>query len=371
MIISSNMSAIRANSYLAATENRLSKSLQKLSSGYKINSSEDDSVGKAISERMKVQIRGLGRASQNGSDGISVIETAEGSLNEVTSILQRMRELAVQGSNGTNGEEEREKIQSEISALQEEIDRLSKDTEFNNKSLLDGEIDRKSYALDDTGSLIHGINMLYASDEIPQGIYQLNFTSATETVDFQYDGGGNKVGFTNNAVISKDGDIYTITDENNYTLKFSLDPSKVTTDVDPLNIEVMDMGGMTIQLGANEGQTLNLYIPNVSTEVLGISNLDYTTEEGCDNAITAIDNALTLTLKIRGQLGADQNRLEHAISSVDNAEENLTAALSRIIDVDMASEMSTYTQETVLQQAGISMLSQANQAPEKVLQLLQ
>lgn len=369
MIISSNITAIKTNSHLASTDKLVQKSLERLSSGYKINSSEDDSVGKAISERMKLQIRGLDRASQNSADGISVIETADGALNEITSMLHRISELAVQGANSTYTDEDRDKIVLEVDSLKKEIDRISTDTQFNKKTLLNGELERKAYPLDNTGSLINGIDVIYVSNEVPANTYKIE-VDAVGVASFSYDVAGDTVDFTNNAIMTKDGDIYTITDTNNFMMKFTLDTAKVSGPGE-VNLEVTDIGAMTIQLGANEGQSLNICIPKISTDVLGISNLDFSTEDGCSSAITQIDKALTFVTRVRGELGANQNRLEFAVNSTDVSHENLTAALSRIIDVDMAEEMTTYTQNNVLQQAGVSMLSQANQMPEKVLQLLQ
>lgn len=368
MIISTNITAMITNSHLSKTEDKLRGSLERLSSGYKINSSKDDSVGKALSEKMKVQIRGLDRAGQNSADGISVVETAEGALNEITSMIQRIRELAVQGSSESYGDEDREKIAQEVEALKEEINRIAKDTEFNKKSLLNGDLARRAYSLDDDGKMIAGMNIIYTSGQVSAATYTLNVDEGGNT-DFKYDAGGNKVGFTNQAEISHDGNRYVITDANDFTMIFTLDTSKVN-DMD-VNMEVWDMGTMTIQMGANEGQTMKISIPEISTDVLGLTNTDFSTQEGCSAAVDAAEGALTFVLRVRGEIGANQNRLEYAVSSTQVSEENLTAALSRIIDVDMAEEMTLYTQYTVLQQAGISMLSQANQMPEKVLQLLQ
>lgn len=368
MIISTNLTAIVANSYLAGTEEKMQGSLKKLSSGYKINTSEDDSVGKALSEKMQLQIRGLKRAAQNAADGISVAETADGALQEVTSILQRLRELAVKGSSESYDDDDRVQIQVEADALKKEINRISTDTEFNKKSLLNGALERKAYTLDNTGKMVPGVDIVYNSNNVDAGTYKLD-VKTDGSVDFIYDGSGNKLGFSNSAQISQDGNRCVVTDKDDFTMIFTLDSTKVSNM--EINLELWDMGAMVIQLGANEGQTMDFCIPEMSTDTLGLTNMDLSTPDGCTKAIDSLDQALTLTLKVRGEIGAYQNRLETAVSSTETAEQSLTAALSRIIDVDMAEEMTTYTQYNVLQQAGISMLSQANQMPEKVLQLLQ
>lgn len=374
MIVSSNLSSITAHGELQKTNSNLSKSLEKLSSGYKVNSSADDSVAMAMSEKMRMQIRALDRAGQNASDGISLIQTAEGALNEVTSILQRMRELAVQGASDTYGDEDREKITQEMGTLKDEIDRIARDTEFNNNSILNGDLERKAYNLDDTGKLYAPVQVVYTDDSVKLGTYKLSI-AADSTVDFQYSG-GIRVDFTGNATITVEQSTsstmryVTINDVDNFSMTLAVDTSKVTA-ASNMNINVKDMGAMVIQLGGDEGQTVDLYIPEVTSRTLGIGYLDTDTTDGCEDAIKRIDDAITKVSKIRAKLGSSENRFTSAVSSLEVTSENMTAALSRIRDVDMAEEMTNYTQLNVLQQAGISVLGQSNQLPERVLQLLQ
>lgn len=374
MIVSSNISSITAHSELAKTNSKLAKSLEKLSSGYKVNSSADDSVAMAMSEKMRMQIRALDRAGQNASDGISLIQTAEGALNEVTSILQRMRELAVQGASETYSDEDREKITAEMNTLRDEVDRIARDTEFNNNSILNGDLERKAYTLDDAGKLYSPVQVIYTDDAVELGTYKLN-VAADSTVDFQYSG-ATRIGFTGSATISVEQSAsssvryITVEDVDNFSFTFALDTSKVTA-ASNININVKDMGAMVIQLGGDEGQTVDLYIPEVTSRTLGIGYLESETADDCEDAIGRIDDAITRISKIRAKLGASENRFSSAVSSLEVTGENMTAALSRIRDVDMAEEMTNYTQINVLQQAGISVLSQSNQLPERILQLLQ
>ena len=242
--------------------------MEKLSSGFRINRAGDDAAGLAISEKMRAQIRGLKQASRNSQDGISLIQTAEGALNESHAILQRMRELAVQAATDTNTDDDRAELQKEVTALIAELDRIGSDTEFNTKKLLDG-----------------------------------NLTA-------------------------------------------------------------------TIHIGANEGQALEISISTMTSTGLGVSTVNIGTQTGADEAISTIDAGIKLLSTQRSQLGAWQNRLEHTISNLNNAAENLQAAESRIRDLDMAEEIMAFTKNSILQQAATAMLAQANMAPQSVLQLL-
>ncbi|MBQ4067978.1 MAG: flagellin [Lachnospiraceae bacterium] len=361
MRIGTNMSAIVACGQLSVTERNIATSLGRLSSGYKINSAKDDSAGMAISEKLRAQIKGLDRASMNASDGISVSQSAEGALNEVHSMLQRMRELAVQGATDSYCDDDRESIQEEIEALQEEINRISTDTDFNGTKLLNGEMQRRTYTLDDEGKLNSDLRLSYITNDVPVGEYSLTM-NADGTVALG-------AGFTGSAIISYDNNKVNITDHNGFKMMLAYDEENIPSG--DFTLEVWDIGTMAIQLGANSGQEMAICIPEISSESLNVDKLDLTTSEGCRSAITKIDEAISRVSLTRAQVGADQNRLECAISSLDVTSENMSSALSSIQDTDMAEEMSTYTQLNVMQQAGMSMLAQANQLPEKVLQLLQ
>jgi flagellin len=269
MRINHNISALNTYRQLTVNNSQVQKNLEKLSSGYRINRAGDDAAGLAISEKMRGQIRGLEMASKNAQDGISLVQTAEGALNETHAILQRMRELAVQASNDTNVTADRQAIQSEINALVSEINRIASNTEFNTQKLLDGSFQNKVF-----------------------------------------------------------------------------------------------------QIGANSGQNIKLTILTMNAAALGINALALTNAASANNAITKINNAIEKVSTQRSALGAVQNRLEHTINNLDTTSENLTAAESRIRDVDMAKEMMEYTKNNILVQAAQSMLAQANQQPQGVLQLL-
>lgn len=270
MVIQHNMAAANTNRMLGITTSNLAKSTEKLSSGYKINRAGDDAAGLTISEKMRAQVRGLEKASQNAQDGISMIQTAEGALNETTSILQRMRELTVQAANDTNTDEDRTAIAAEMEQLAEEITRISDTTEFNKQTLLTGKKD------------------------------------------------------------------------------------------------------VSLQVGANKGHTMKFTISDdaLNADKLGVEGLTVDSNANANASLAAVDDAIATISATRSNLGAVQNRLEHTIANLDNINENVTAAESRIRDVDMAKEMVKYSKENILQQAAQSMLSQANSQTQGVLSLL-
>lgn len=460
MKINHNLSAIIANNQLLKSEDRLAESVKRLSSGLKINQAADDPAGMAISQKMRTQIRGLDRASDNAMDGISVIETAEGALAEVHSILQRARELSVQAANDTYSLEDRENIQLEIDSLLKEVDRISEDTEFNKTSLLDGSLDQRGYtdreavkvttysavpvgqykltvtapaekariaagapqdiSADTAGSFIIngesvalnagdtadtayekirnlgdrvGVDVVRESGHLV--FYSREFGSRTDiTINASNDQLKNAygivtteaagsdteltlgAGFENTATYSADGEYITISDLNGFSMSIRadfdftpLDPSQTTVPL-ATTIDILDVGNLVLQVGANEGQTMEVKIPCIDKDSLHLNHINVCSIKGAGQAISRLDDAIAVVSGVRGQLGAYQNRLEHAVTNLDSTGENLTNALSRIEDVDMAEEMTEYTQSSVLQQAGVSVLAQANDLPQTVLQLL-
>ncbi len=476
------MSAVIANKQLLRTENGLTSSLERLSSGLRINHASDDAAGMAIASKMNAQIKGLNQASRNASDGVSVLDTADGALNEVASMLQRMRELSVQAANETNTETDLKAIQAEITSLTDEIDRVSKDTEYNTMNLLDGTQDTRVYPN------VRGIERIDISDNVEKGVYSItvnapaehavgegNTAAATTTVTAAQEGkvvingveveinegdtftqvyeklragaetgnvnllvvadttatggtaenagyvptdvaaGGTLVfvskqygsaaelniscentalaaylgipangytehgadadvsfaagdnGFTTQATMTTEGTHVKVTDRSGFEMNFEVMPD-VAGDV---SLEVTDIGTMTLQIGANENQTMDVRIPEISSKSLYIDQVDVRTVNGAGRAITSFDNAIGKVSEARSRIGAYQNRLDSAVNSLEGTEENMTAALSRIEDVDMAEEMSEYTKYNVLSQAATSVLAQANDIPQQVLQLLQ
>ena len=536
MVVQHNMSAMNANRMLSGVSSAQSKSTEKLSSGYRINRAADDAAGLSISEKMRSQIRGLNQASTNAQDGISLIQTAEGALNEQHSILQRMRELSVQASNGTETDDDREAVQNEIEQLQSELTRISETTEFNTMKLLDGSQSgpegASSTSNSTTGSIVSkttsaklttaaadasaatfadevinvdGVDVkvewsklsdadktalkkdwtdtaTFSTDDakkaasimekaINDAITNSGYNASSVTVKSNgtgtFDIKSSTTG-TNSVIKAEDGNGYigaqaagsaaqTVTGEVKYngdaiaaTEKFYMDingqslvvtPQTVANGADMSTVaaglqtsinnaigtyntgrdtddQLKDVtvsatndgrlvinsesgpvsfsdfgsgeaakklgldasstksagnGGITLQIGANEGQTMNFTLDDMSATSLGVAGnkVDLSTQSSAQKATTAIDAAIKKVSAARGKMGAVQNRLEHTISNLDTASENMQTAESRIRDTDMAEEMVNYSKNSILAQAGQSMLAQANQANQGVLTLLQ
>ena len=361
MRINYNQSVILANSCLNRTDNKLSVSTQRLSSGYKINYAKDNPAGLAISNRMNAQIRGLGVASDNTNDGISVVETADGAMSEISAILQRMSQLAVQAGDDVKTDADREMLNAEIKQLKEEIERIAKDTEFNGQPLLDGTFDLKGYSDSEE------VEVSYYSDEVTSGAYSVNFNNLVNA-----DGSVNLSslvsGFpTQGLAATVENNMLTITADGNFEMKLAYSDAASGT----VNFDITGIGAMKIQIGANEGQELDVRIPEISLKKMGMEDLDLSTVAGAQKGIDQIKEAMTYISSIRARLGAYQNRMEHNTSNLAVSEENMTASYSRMMDVDMAEEMTEYSTQQVLSQSGISMLAQANERPQQVLQLLQ
>ena len=396
MIINHNMNALNAHRNMGVNNTAAGKSMEKLSSGLRINRAGDDAAGLAISEKMRGQIRGLTQASRNSADGISMIQTAEGALNETTNILQRMRELAVQASNDTNTSSDRNEIQKEINALTEEVDRIANNTEFNTQKLLNGS---KS---GEEGDLVR------EAVAEQKGVFKITLTAGLADGN-KLNVDGKLIKFTNADVVSNNtiktklqnelGEKYTITvDDNNAgngkeiqltqkigtdkdEFKVSLngndlgDKAKVTTAGITKRDEETSEGKVRVQVGANASQSMSIEIGDMRAQALKITNakgkgLSVESAEDANKAITAFDAALNAVSSQRANLGAVQNRLEYTISNLDNTAENLTSAESTLRDVDMAKEMMEYSKNNILNQAAQAMISQANQQPQNVLQLL-
>lgn len=605
MKVNQNVSAVISNAQLHRAENKLTASIERLSSGYKLNKAKDSPAGMAISNKMRAQIKALDQSSRNAADGTSVVQTADGALNETHAMLQRMRELCVQAATDTMGTEDKEACQEEIAALQKEIDRIATDTEFNGKRILDGSQDYRIYPsimvdYNDNGTMkkVDELASTYirnfqTSDEVSPEDYKFSITDVpkqattslevdandgtlpwkkvkegenevevavikinespvkiykTDTPDDVYkklqDAGelggvmvekkdptdpnnkeytfttfdygksakisiasgesvtelgadkvpatatleikpgrnteveinGQKVtidplddsliiqnkltaacgaaditveaadptdptndkyilktkavgestriditteikyvptaegqdagiklildqkknpdgsgmtdingdpiltgkGFSKTATYSSDGKKVSIRDLNGFEITFEIDPEKYfnqkSTDMPvglEVNLEMTDIGSMTLQVGTHEHQTIDMRIPAVTCESLYIDDLNVVRKGGADKAISALDDAIAQVSAVRSRVGAYQNRLEYAVSSLDATEENMEAAISRVMDTDMAEEMSIYSNMNVLDQAAISVLTQANDMPQQVLQLLQ
>ena len=370
MRINYNVSAMISNNALSNSENLLTKSLERLSSGLKINHAKDNPAGLATAKRMNAQLTGLSKAKENANDGISVIETADGAMTEVHEMLQRLNELAVKSSTGTLSDDDREMIQQEAEQLCSEIDRISDTVEFDTQKLLNGEFDLKAYTTEET------MKVSTYSDKVAKGQYELKNVAITLDADgnvdsFQADFAGKfpadvKVDkIQDNQVYLKAGNGFEM------TLDLSRAAAEGKTNLGDVDIDATGIGAMRLQIGSNEGQVLEIQIPSVGIKQMGLENLDLGTKEGAQAAIEKISDAISYVSSVRSQIGAYQNRLESTVNSLDITNENMTSAYSRIMDVDMAEEMTSYTTYQILAQAGTSMLAQANERPSQVLQLLQ
>lgn len=367
MRISYNVSAAIATNALNRNDNRLQESLQRLSSGLKVVNAKDNPSGLAMSKRMNAQIEGLNQATQNASDGVSIIEIADGCLSEIHDMLQRINELSVKANTGILTEDDRRLINEEVQQLKTEIDRIASETEFNGQKLLDGSFDLKGYTDQED------VKVAYYSDAVKSGIYNvtLDITFAADgTIEEVTDvnvSDANGTDVLGDKKFVKDGNMVTITGSRNFELKLEVTDGFSS----PVTLDLAGFGAMDMQIGANEGQQLGIRIPRVNLKNIGIHSIDVSTPEGAADALGKMGDAVKYISSVRSGLGAYQNRLEHTISSLDISSENMTAAYSRIMDVDMAEEMTEYTTVQVLTQASTSMLAQANERPAQVLQLLQ
>ncbi|ERM16750.1 flagellin [Brevibacillus laterosporus] len=376
MRINHNVSALNTHRQLGVNTGASGKNLEKLSSGLRINRAGDDAAGLAISEKMRGQIRGLEMASKNAQDGISLIQTAEGALTETHSILQRMRELAVQASSDTNEGVDRQKLQAEVDELSKEIKRISTDTEFNNQKVLDGSFDDKTFhiganqgqniklSINDMSNKELGVNGV--AKEQTEGDITFTNRSADETFKVEFVVGA--AGSSTSAAVDKDGKV-TVT-------LASADGAKVDAKLDDV-LGALKGAGIEAKVATGKNGTDAAAVlaektiaKAALTDVDDTRGVNISTQKAADKAITTINNALNKVSEERSKLGANQNRLEHTINNLGATAENLTAAESRIRDVDMAKEMMDFTKNNILTQAAQAMLAQANQQPQGVLQLL-
>ncbi len=376
MKINYNVSAMIANNALTLNDNKLADSLQKLSSGMKIANAKDNPSGLAMARKMNAQIESLKTAGDSTNDGISIVETADGVLSEVQEMLQRMNELAVKASNGTMTSVDRGVVQEEISQLKQEVTRVAQTTQFNGQNILDGSFDLKGYATVG-GATDTNVKVSSYSDQVTSGSVAINgllcsYNAATNTVSGAAVTSISANGKTYNAsdlTVTSAGDIVTLSAKDGMSIQLQVD--KLLTGTQTCNLELTGKGTMSVQVGANEGQTLDMRIPEISLSNMGITNTDVSSEDSAKEAINQIKDGLQYISDVRSRLGAYQNRLEHTDNSLDITTENMTSAYSRIMDVDMAEEMTVYSTQQVLSQAGTSMLAQANKRPSEVLQLLQ
>jgi flagellin len=395
MVVQHNLTAMNSNRQLGVTTGLQAKSSEKLSSGYKINRAGDDAAGLKISEKMRSQIRGLNKASDNAEDGVSLIQTAEGALNEAHSILQRMNELAVQGANDTNQNIDRDAIDQELEALTTELDRISETTQFNKQNLLDGTFaDKKlqvgantnqniSISIDSMNASSLGLTSIVAkakeSGTAPDKVsYQgmeysynaANTQSANKNAAINKFKGsiGAKITASNFAAQydSATGSVYYNGVDNNGAAKRVATNGSAADLVKAFNKATVskELSGANFK---NYVSTKATTSKEKETQVGRPSVKDYDTANA---TLSAVQEAINKVSTQRSALGALQNRLEHTIANLDNVSENTQAAESRIRDTDMASEMVNYSKNNILAQAGQSMLAQGNQSTQGVLSLL-
>ena len=433
MVVQHNLQAMNANRMLGITSGQQSKSTEKLSSGYRINRAADDAAGLSISEKMRKQIRGLDQASTNAQDGVSAVQTAEGALTEVHSMLQRMNELAVQSSNGTNSESDRKAIQDEIDQLTTEIDRVAETTKFNETYLLKGDDtsngNKKTFAANDVIGTVDGVTVAakgttaaQLTDNATIQIGTVKVVSSDNT-NFEIADAAAQGKAANVTKITSDGTKATVTLKDGTSVTDTIANIKTTYGIEAkaagsatisktleaettnasisgtytgnlsdlavgaaVNVKLaIGTAGTTALSSDTKALVLNLHVgadsdnankisiavDSMSSKGIGVDGLDVSTETGATNAIDTIKDAIQKVSSQRSSLGAVQNRLEHTIANLDNVVENTTAAESRIRDTDMAEEMVNYSKNNILAQAGQSMLAQANQSTQGVLSLLQ
>ncbi len=380
MIVQHNITSMNANRQLGIVGNNLSKSTEKLSSGYRINRAADDAAGLAISEKMRAQVRGLNRASDNAQDGISLIQTAEGAMDQKHAILQRTRELMVQASNsgvldGTQ-ENDFQKIQDEIDNLKNEYNRIDTDTEFNKKKLLDGSY--KDQWLQVGANSSQGIKVTIKSTSWDDSLYMTKTDKAEAGAT-----GSASSDTADGVVVVKDADD---NPETKYTYNkdvFTVEGSKTyngktltTAEFDAAVAKIKgadadDQKAGLKALGLAENTTIDQGLKDALDAVdedFAVTKVD---GKSISNLIDKVDTMIKNVTTERSKLGAVQNRLEYTVKVDDNTAENMQSAESRIRDTDMADEMTRFSKESILQQAATSMLAQANQANQGVLSLLQ
>lgn len=382
MQINTNISALTAYRNLSTTQNDMSKSLEKLSSGLRINRAADDAAGLAISEGLKSQVGGLTVAARNAQDGISVSQTAEGSLGQVQAILQRMRDLAVQAGNDSNNSDSRKAITTEAGQLTQELGRIATSTNFNGINLLDGSAGTLKFQVGANGTADNQISVDLSTANVSSIASTLGSaaggavmdvltpTNVTGAVTFSTGAAGS--GTTVTATLGAAGTyttVQSIADALNKDTTFNASLNATVNSSNQLVVRANSgaavVGGATAGTHASAGTGFAVSVANGAP-----AGLDFTSATGAQAAITAIDTQISKVSTARANLGAVQNRLEYTVNNLNISKENLTASRSRITDTDMASEMVNFTRSSILSQAGTAMLAQANQSNQGVLQLL-
>lgn len=392
MSINTNIQSLNAQRNLSSSQNSLATSMQRLSSGLRVNSAKDDAAGLAISERMNAQTRGLNVAARNANDGISLAQTAEGALGKVGDMLQRVRELAVQSANATNSQSDRDALQAEVSQLRNEIGRVAEQTSFNGRKLLDGSFSAAAFQVGANANetiTVAGITNAKTSSlgSVSLATATVTLASATDlnaitagTLSIDLDGAGAGAAVTLGPIAAatsaaeRAGQIAAAINEKSSTTgvnaSLTYDASNNVTGLaltSESTLAAATLGGFT---AATTGTTGTFATQTAASTVTGIDSLSVSSFAGATLAIKQIDSALNQVNSARASLGALQSRFENAVSNIQIQGENISAARGRIVDTDFAMETSNLSRTQILQQAGTAMVAQANQLPQQVLSLL-
>ncbi len=372
--INQNITALTAHKNLLSTDASRAKSLERLSSGLRINKAADDAAGLGISEKLRSQIKGLSMASRNAQDGISLIQTAEGALSETSSLLIRMRELAIQAASESITDSDRDNISKEMEQLKDEISRIATTTEFNTRKLLDGTLKTSKAAVDESievksgSAVVTGATGTVSAD----ATYQIKVVANGASVDAVISSSAGATTATVSGIDAAGGTA--VLDGITFTVAqaTTADLGKVAyvKAFDNIAAQSTDTS-LEYQIGANVGQTTKIGISSMTAADLKIDNISVDSMLESQDTISQIDRAISWVANERSGLGAVQNRLEHTITNLGVAQENLSASESQIRDVDMAAEMTSFVRDQIMMQAGVSMLAQANSSPQMILNLLQ
>jgi len=370
LVVNTNILSINAQKNLNKVQASLSTSMQRLSSGLRINTAKDDAAGIAIASRMTSQIRGLSQAVRNANNAISLAQTMEGGLDEIHNMLQRMRELAVQAADDSNTSTDRSSLDAEFQALKTEIDRIANSTKFNNQNVLNGGFGSSVSNLGSNLSAANGIEDI-TSNGAAAGTYTLKVEDGTNS--------GKKLTLTVGTQSQVIDDVAVPTGLNSTEVNFTALGVKVTINAQIQNFSddntfEVTSGSGTFQIGSDNALNNTITINSVDARVSALSSnlvtADITNLANAQRSIDYVQTAINKVLTIKGDLGAVNNRLEYTVANLNNIIENVSAARSRVMDADFAVETANMTKSMILQQAGISVLAQANQSPQQVLALL-
>ncbi|MGH8506020.1 MAG: flagellin [Stenotrophobium sp.] len=377
-VINTNVMSLDAQRNLSLSQNSLATSMQRLSSGLRINSAKDDAAGLAISQRMTAQINGLDQATRNANDGISLAQTAEGALNEVTNNLQRIRELAVQSANGSNSATDRAAMNTEAQQLMSEVDRVAQQTQYNGVNLLDGSFSNQSFQVGANFGQTINIGSIVNANASSLGTYSsASVTGAAATAMTAITAGDLTVNGVSVGAISAAGSATERATQLRDAINAVSDQTGVfaTNDTNnSLTLNSSATAGITVAFAGASATAATTGLAAGATAAAtqtGFATLDISTAAGAQTALLQMDGALNAVNTARGDLGAYQNRFQSVVNSLSTTSENLQAARSRITDADFAQETANMTRAQILQQAGTAMVAQANSAPQGVLKLLQ